>query len=180
MTLDDRFKALTPHRQQHSERVADVMGALAAAHGLPVEDARLAGRSHDLAREMARPALIEEARRLGIPIGSEEEAEPVLLHGPIAARWMERAGIGHWGLWEAVRYHTTAAPGIGPMAQALFVADGVEPGRRYPERAALYDQAMAHLSDGYCAVLRHTLAYLHTRGLTPHPDMVKAIAECDG
>lgn len=180
MTLDQRFGALTAHRRAHSERVAALMTELASQHGLDVDLAALAGWGHDLAREMSRPELLNEADRLFIAVGPEERVEPLLLHGPVAAGWMEQAGMGTPAVWEAIRYHTTGAPSMGRLAQALFVADGVEPGRQYDDREALLDLAMADLTQGYGAVLRHTLAYLTTRGLSPHPNMLKAVADCAG
>ncbi len=180
MTLEDRFDALTQHRKDHSERVARVMEELAEAHNLDARLARFAGWAHDLAREMARPALLAEARSLGIPMGPEEGAEPLLLHGPIAAVWVERAGRGTDAVMEAIRYHTTGGPELSSLAKALFIADGVEPGRRYPAREFLYDQALRNLDVSYCAVLENTRAYLLERGLRPHPDMLKALEECAG
>ncbi|MCL5115633.1 MAG: bis(5'-nucleosyl)-tetraphosphatase (symmetrical) YqeK [Firmicutes bacterium] len=178
MTLEDRFQALSAHRQGHIQRVMAVMEDLAKAHHLDREAARLAGYGHDLAREMARPQLVEEARRLDVHIGPEEQQEPLLLHGAIAARWLELEGAGSPVVWEAVRYHTTGRKNLDPLGQALFIADGVEPGRQYAERADLLQRALEDLAGGYCAVLEHTLAYLHARGLTPHPDMLDALSAC--
>lgn len=170
--------SLTSHRREHIERVMAVMEALADAHQLDVEQARLAGYGHDLAREMSRPTLIAEALRLGLTWGPEEGQEPLLLHGPIAAAWLEQAHVGTPSVWTAVRFHTTAAPGLDNLGQALFIADGVEPGRRYAERGALLDLALHDLNRGYCAVLRHTWVYLRERGLPPHPEMLKALQDC--
>ncbi|MCY0879100.1 MAG: bis(5'-nucleosyl)-tetraphosphatase (symmetrical) YqeK [Firmicutes bacterium] len=178
MVLEERFRQLTAHRQAHIERVMVVMEALAEAHQLDRQEARLAGWGHDLAREWARPQLLDEARRLGLRWGPWEEQEPLLLHGPVAAAWLQRAGVGTPEVWEAIHYHTTAGPSLGKLARALFVADGVEPGRQYPERETLYQQALRDLDAGYCAVLASTLRYLQTRNLAPHPDMLAAWAQC--
>lgn len=178
MTLEERFGQLSQYRRDHIARVMDVMEALANAHGLALEDACLAGWGHDLARELARPDLKAQAQYLKIPIGLEEAAEPVLLHGPIAAQWLKRAGRGNESVWTAIRFHTTAAAGLDSLGQALFIADGVEPGRQYPERAALFELSLRDLKAGYCAVLDQTRRYLLWRALPLHPDMHKALAEC--
>ncbi len=178
MSLEERFQQLTPHRQAHSQRVVSVMEALARAHHLDLEAARLAGWGHDLAREWSRPALLAEARRLGLTWGPFEEREPLLLHGPVAAMWLREAGVGSPEVWEAIRYHTTGAPRLGKLGRALFIADGVEPGRQYAERDELFHQALQDLDAGYCAVLASTLRYLDRRQLVPHPDMVAAWALC--
>lgn len=178
MTLEERFRALTRHRQEHSERVAEVMRTLADRHHFDQDRAQFAGWAHDLAREMSRPELLEAAGRLGLPIGAAERAEPLLLHGPVAAAWVAEAGRGDEAVLEAIRYHTTGGQGLSPLAKALFIADGVEPGRQYPARPSLYQRALTQLDDGYCAVLMNTQAYLEERGLRPHPDMLSALKEC--
>ncbi|PSR36192.1 MAG: phosphohydrolase [Sulfobacillus thermosulfidooxidans] len=174
-TYHDRFAQLTRHRQEHSLRVAALMEDLASAGGFPRDQAFLAGYAHDLARELSRAALLEEALRLGVTIGPAEQQEPVLLHGPIAAAWLQAEGIGTPSVWEAIRYHTTAAPGQDLLGQALFVADGVEPGRHYPARASIEETVRRSIPLGYQAMLEETLGYLKERGLTPHPLMVQAV-----
>lgn len=175
LSLEERYGCLTQHRRDHSERVALAMETLGRAHGLDMAACRLAGWGHDLAREMSRPQLLAEAARLELTWGQDEEREPILLHGPIAAQWMRLAGQGNESVWRAIRFHTTAGPHLDDVAKALFVADGVEPGRHYPERAALWELALVDLEAGYRAVLQHTLAYLQERGLAPHPHMLEAL-----
>jgi len=179
-TLVDRFNRLTRHRQEHIERVVAVMEKLAEVHQLDREAARLAGYGHDLARELARPELLAEAERLGISYGPEERAEPILLHGPVAARWLKDLSLGNPDVWQAIQYHTTAAPGLSPLAKALFVADGVEPGRRYDGRAALEKLAYDNLEQAYAAVLHSTVQYLDARHLPRHPLTQGALAELNG
>jgi predicted HD superfamily hydrolase involved in NAD metabolism len=175
--IGPRLALLSAHRLRHSENVAELTRALAQAHGLSSEAAYWAGLAHDLAREWSRERLLAEARRLGVPVDDEERREPILLHGPVAAAWMQEARVGNAAMWEAVRYHTTAAPGMGPLARALFIADGTEPGRGYPEAAALRRLALKDLDAAYRAVLEETVRYLARRGLEPHPRMRAALDE---
>lgn len=179
-TYRERFAQLSRHRQEHSLRVAAVMEELAVLHGLPADQAFLAGYAHDLAREMSRDALLAEALRLGVRVGGPERQEPVLLHGPVAAAWLEEEGVGAPEVHQAIRYHTTAAPGQDATGQALFIADGVEPGRQYPRRAAIEETARHSLAKAYRALLEETLDYLKGRGLTPHPLMLQALRDTQG
>lgn len=177
--LVERFFALSPARRAHSERVAALGEVLAYYHGLSPDAARLAGLAHDLAREWPDAALLREAERWAIDVGPLERQAPVLLHGPVAAAWLREAGCGSAEVLEAVARHTTAGPGIGPLAKAIFVADGCEPGRQYPEAAALRALAFRDLEAGYRAVLEASMAYLRRRGLPPHPAMLAAWDEVD-
>lgn len=59
----------------------------------------------------------------------------------LPALWHPHAGANlayhHWGcrnreILDAVRCHTLGRPGMGKLAQAVFVADYIEKGRRFP------------------------------------------------
>lgn len=175
--IQSRYSALSSRRRAHIDRVTDLMARLADRYGLDPDEAYWAGHGHDLAREMSRPALLAEAERYTIPVDDFEWDEPVLLHGPVAAVWLQAAGIGGPTVWEAIRFHTTAGPDLSLLAKALFIADGVEPGRNFPERAMLEALAFKNLDAAYYTLIRHTVDYLKSRRLAPHPRMLAALRE---
>ena len=176
--MDARLGKLTPARRAHCERVGELAALLCRAYREDWEEvARLAGRAHDTARELGAQGWFEEAARLGLDVGPEERETPVLLHGPVAAAWMEEAGVGTPAVWAAVRFHTTAAPGLDVGSRAVYVADGIEPGRNYPQADVLRRLAVRDLDQAYREVLAGSEAYLRTRGLSPHPLALLARAE---
>ena len=178
--IEYRFAQLSKHRQQHILRVAEMMTQLAMIHSLSVESGRLAAMGHDLARELSRDALMAEAKRLGLEPSLPEKNEPVLLHGPVAALWLEEKNVGGPDVWEAIRYHTTAAPRLSALAKALFIADGIEPGRQFEGRVGLEKAAKEKsLDEAYILMLKETVKYLKSRGLKPHPLMIEALEVSD-
>jgi predicted HD superfamily hydrolase involved in NAD metabolism len=172
----EHLERLSGPRRAHSERVAEWARELARRNGVSEADAYWAGLAHDLARELSSDDLLAEARRLGIRLGPEEVGAPILLHGPVAAGWMEESGFGHPGIWAAIRLHTTAGPELSLLARAVFIADGTEPGRRFAEAPGLRDLARRDLEAGYRGVLDSTARYLASRGLTLHPLTRAALA----
>ena len=70
------------------------------------------GLAHDLCREMPGPVLIEYCRKNGVHLTQWEIESPVLAHGKASA-------------------HTTGLNGLDDLAQALFVADFIEPSRTF-------------------------------------------------
>ncbi len=172
-----RFNRLSAHRQGHSLRVADLMVDLAKVHGLDPVAAHLAGWGHDLARELSRAELLVEAERCGIAIDIWARQEPVLLHGPVASCWLHAHDVGDMDVYEAIDYHTTGGPNLGVLAKALFIADGVEPGRDFAARENILRKAFSSLDEAFRDLLEETLGYLSQRGLTPHPNMMAAIEE---
>lgn len=172
--VEDGLGRQSAHRRQHSLAVAELAQQLAQVHGDNPAGAYLAGVTHDLAREWSRPALLAEAARLGLEVDDHERAEPLLLHGPIVAAWLEAKGWGGPAEWEAVRFHTTAAPQMGRLARIVYIADAVEPGRTYPEASSLRELALSDLDRGYGRVLQDGIRYLEARGLSVHPRMKRA------
>jgi predicted HD superfamily hydrolase involved in NAD metabolism len=172
-----RLALLSDRRLRHSENVAELTRALAKAHGLNAEQAYWAGLAHDLAREWSADELLDEAKQLGLSIDQWEQAEPLLLHGPVVATWMQRDRVGSAPIWDAIRYHTTASPGIQGLARALFIADETEPARSYPEATRLRRQALKDFDGGYRAVLEASVRYLESQGREVHPRMIQALAE---
>ncbi len=103
---------------------------LAQRHGVDAEACELGAACHDLARHMSPEALLEEAENLGIDIHPIEHRVPIMLHGPVAAAWLERDHeISDSVVIEAVRHHTTGNPGIGLVPKVVFLADKLEPNK---------------------------------------------------
>lgn len=134
------------HRYEHSVRVARCADVLAQRHGLDAAKARLAGMLHDLARLYSPQRLIAECEARGMPIGTREREHPVLLHAPLGAELArERFGVEDREVLSAIAKHTTGAAPMSPLDCVVYLADSLEPGRRFPERAALWELAARDL-----------------------------------
>jgi len=117
----------------------------------------IAGLAHDMARELS-PGLIRTiAGYDDIPVLSEEEINPILLHGRAAAVLMKQEwGVKDEVLLQAVRWHTTGEVGMGKLGMLLLLADYLEPGRQHIDenfrsrvlgRGELTDMMMVVLED---------------------------------
>lgn len=119
---------LPPWLREHIVRVVAEGRRLAQLHEVDPMLVQAAAWGHDLYRHFSDEALLAEASRLGIEPAEAERAAPILLHGPIAAARAEcEWDVREPDVLEAIRFHTTARPGIGPVALTLFLADKVEP-----------------------------------------------------
>jgi predicted HD superfamily hydrolase involved in NAD metabolism len=163
------------HRYAHSVRVARSAELLAMRHGFSAEKARVAGLLHDLARLYATDQLISECRARNIAIDAFEAAHPVVLHAPLSAALAgELFGVRDPEIASAIALHTLAAPGMSPLDCIVYIADGVEPGRTFDERASLWELAMDDLHEGMKAVLYHGLLYTISHGRTVAPQTFEA------
>lgn len=165
------------HRYEHIVRVARLADRLAQRHGANASNARAAGLLHDLARLYSSELLLAECEARGLPIGEFERRNPIVLHAPLGAELArEMFGVDDPDVLSAIRYHTTAAPVMSRLDAILYLADGLEPGRSFPEREALERLAFTDLDAAMCALLRSTITYLTGRGLEPAPQMLAALA----
>ncbi len=155
------------HRYQHSVRVARCAELLAQRHGLDSRKARLAGMLHDLARLYSPARLIAECEARGWCIEPIEREHPVLLHARLgAAIARESFGVEDVEVLSAIEKHTTSAPEMSPLDCAVYLADSLEPGRTFPERAELWELAMRDLTAAMRETLRIT-AKRHARTEAP-------------
>ena len=172
---------LSDKRYTHTLRVAETAERLAELHGLDPTKARLAGILHDLSRETGGDELLRIAAARGLPVGDAEREKPMLLHGPVAAELAESdLGVGDEAVLEAVRVHTTGAPGMGPLSLAVFVADKIEPGRGGGWVEELRRLAQEDLREAARASLEASISYTENRGRAVHPRSREALAWLKG
>ena len=163
------------HRYEHVLRVARLAGRLAVAHGIDATRARVAGLLHDLARLYSPERLLRECRERGLPVAPFEHRNPIVLHARLGAELArERFGVDDPAVLSAIRKHTVAAGVMSPLDAVVYLADGLEPGRSFPERASLAALAFRDLDDAMRAVLRSSIVYLHSRGLAIAPETLDA------
>ncbi len=170
--LDQRY------RFAHTLRVARTAERLAIVHGEDPARARMAGLLHDLARLYSADRLVSECRRRGMPIDAFELAHPVVLHARLGAELArEEYGIDDEAILSAIRTHTVAAATMSRLDAILYLADALEPGRDFADRAALFDLALRDLDAALIAVLESTRGYLEARGLGVAPQTLAALQE---
>ena len=163
--------------RQHIDRVEVGAVGLARRHSVDLDRARAAAIGHDLMRAETPERLLTLAAECGIVPDAVEEAEPVLLHGPVAARVLEdEYQVSDIEVLAAVASHTTARPGMSRLEKVLFLADKIEADkiRRRPEWAEVRDLAPKDLDAALLRFLDLHLAEAIRRGWHIHPRTVAA------
>jgi predicted HD superfamily hydrolase involved in NAD metabolism len=167
---------LSEKRFGHTLRVADTAVDLARVHGLDEDRARLCALIHDAARETEPEEFLRLAEEWNVPVEEPERESPKLLHGPVAAELARRElGVRDEEVLESVRAHTTAKPGMGPLALTLYVADKIEPARDYPSVERLRKLAREDLYTAATESLRRAIAHNEGRGKDVHPSSRAAL-----
>ncbi|MBV9879861.1 MAG: hypothetical protein JO180_05155 [Gemmatirosa sp.] len=137
-------------RRAHIGRVTALLARWAEAMACDPDEAtamRDVGAWHDALRD-APEALLREL--------SGDAASPVeLLHGPAVATLLARQGEQRAEVLDAVRWHTIGSAAWGRVGRALYMADFLEPGRKF----ASADRAFlaAHVPNDFDGVLRQVV-----------------------
>lgn len=164
------------HRYAHCVRVARMSENLARVHGVDTGKARIAGMLHDLARLYPAERLLKESAEHGIAIDAYACEHPVVLHAPLSAALARTMfGVSDSEVLSAIAKHTLGAAGMKPLDCILYLADGLEPGREFAERAALAALAGKDLTEAMRATIRSSLRYLTQRHLPIAPQTAAAM-----
>ncbi len=157
-------------RRAHTARVVALLSAWANIMAVSPEERRAwvdAGRFHDALRDAPEAELRALVGDPALPAG--------LLHGPAAARRMAEAGEHRQDVLEAVRWHTTGCATWSRVGRALYMADFLEPGRRFAraDRAYLAAQVPRDFDGTFRQVVRMRLEWALREGHALLPGTVE-------
>jgi 2-amino-4-hydroxy-6-hydroxymethyldihydropteridine diphosphokinase len=164
------WACVSEKRRAHIERVTALLDEWARALGLPADEARAwhdAGRLHDALRDAPE----EQLRALA---GDASGYTTDMLHGPAAAARLGMDGETRQELLDAIRYHTVGNPAWGRLGRALYMADYLEPGRKFSrrDRAYLASQVPHDFDATFRQVLRARLEWSLREGMRLFPEAV--------
>jgi HD superfamily phosphohydrolase YqeK len=148
---------MSPKRFRHTEQVVALAAKMAVLHGADPEKARIAALFHDCCKD-------------------EEAPGNNLTHAGKAADLMQSEfGIEDADILNAVRYHTTGRAHMSKLELIVFLADTLEPSRKYAGIDALRALALKDLYRGAMTVLRELKLYLERNGFKMDRDGLEAI-----
>jgi predicted HD superfamily hydrolase involved in NAD metabolism len=173
--IESSLAVLPQGLREHIQRVRATALEFATAWELSPENRAavdLAAAAHDLARHLPPEALLAEAKRLRIPVTLADRHAPILLHGPVAAELLVREhGVTDTRVVNAARFHTTGRPNMDAIAQAVFLADKVEPWKlqRRPRLAPILALAFTNPKRAIADFLTDEITALFSIGGLVHP-----------
>ena len=137
-------------RRGHIVRVTTLLEAWAPDVATDADEA-LAMRDAGLLHDALRDAPEAELRALS----GDGRSAVDLLHGPAAAERLVQLGETRGELLDAVRWHTLGSASWGRVGRALYMADFLEPGRKF----AATDRAFlaAHVATDFDGVFRQVV-----------------------
>ncbi|MGH7738763.1 MAG: bis(5'-nucleosyl)-tetraphosphatase (symmetrical) YqeK [bacterium] len=164
---------VSPKRYRHVQGVVKTSKRLAARFGLSESKAQTAAWLHDCAKELSRGEMARWIR--GTPFGLDalERKLPGLWHPHAgAAIALRKWNVRDTEVLEAIRCHTLGSEKMKPLAQVVFVADFIEPGREFEGVREARRMAKTGLANGVRFKAGLTLEHLWKNRQVIHPRLV--------
>lgn len=164
---------LDKKRYDHCLGVMDTAMRLADFYGADKEKAAVAGLLHDCARGLSEEELLALARKEDMCITDVEIALPVLLHAPVGALLARRQfGIVDEEVLNSIVLHTLGNNTMNLLDKIVFVADKIEPGRRFPGVERLREKAFQNLDQSLLSCLDMSIDFAVRAGKPIHQQSI--------
>ena len=156
----DLSNKLSKKRFIHTLGVVNSAMYLAKKYGANIEDAHLAALLHDCAKEI--PLLEMRDLVADLPCDQDMLHSGALLHG-LAGMVLANTqyGVTNPDILEAIRVHTTGKENMSKLDKFIFLADYIEPNRKFPGvndiRLAAEQSLDAGVLCGFDMTIRHLI-----------------------
>lgn len=166
---------LVKGRYLHTLGVAETAIKLAKIHGEDENKAEIAALSHDVAKNLTDDELLTIIRNNHIELTNDEKNTRELWHsivGPIKAK--EVFQINDDEILCAIRWHTTGKENMSKLDKIIYLADLIEPSRRFPGVDEIRKASEENLDIAMLKALTHTIKYLLEKGCSIDINTIKA------
>lgn len=153
-------KEMPRSRWEHTLRVAETAIKLAKREGVDQHKTQIAAILHDYCKFWSEQDLAYWIKQELLP---EEllSYNKELWHAPVgAAVARKKFGIKDENILNAIRYHTSGRPAMSKLEKIIFLADYIEPGRRFKEVEEVRRVAENNLNQAVLRALDNTIVYL--------------------
>lgn len=147
---------LSERKYEHTLRTARYAEKLAEIHGADPKKIYKAALLHDV----------------GYFVGRSKK-DRALSHARISERYARRIGVKDPEILEAIRWHTVGKPGLSDLSKILYLADGIEPARKYPSVEIIRELAESDLDSALLLFIEISRNYLHKKGKRMSTNTIK-------
>lgn len=178
-----------PYRLEHTLSVANECLALADIFGLSAYEKKqitVSALLHDIAKGLSLDEFKALDKKYSVGFNDDDFASPAVLHAKAGAKIaeLEFAEYVNEDICKAIEMHTTGGENMSLIAKLLFIADYIEPTRKWDicreTRERFYFELGEVGADIYkvldrtmIKILDQTAKHLEETGRAVHPDSVK-------
>lgn len=162
-------------KQMHEKRYIHTIGVmetaieLARQYDVDENKAELAAIFHDYAKCRPIPEMEEIIKRENLPKDLLQHNKE-LWHAPVGAYLVEKeVGITDRDILQAISYHTSGHENMTMLDKVIYVADYIEPGRKFPGVDEARKLARENLDEALLFALKRTIQFLMEKNQTIYP-----------
>lgn len=171
--IDEDIKnVLSEKRYQHSLSVMKKAEELAIKYGVNVEEAKLVGLVHDIAKDVPKAEKLQYVKEHHIEIDDIEKVNVELLHAKIGANICKEKYKFTKEMQDAIQYHTVGNINMDDLAKVLFIADKTEDTRTYMDLKKVEEVRKKGIIDELIFLLDTSIEYTMKKGGLIHPDSI--------
>ena len=161
-------------RRPHVMGCSDTAFEMAKRFGADPDLARRAGILHDVTKAMGPTEQLHLCQSYGMVTTELQRDNPKLLHAKTGAAAAERIFGEDPRTVEAIRWHTTGKAGMTTLEKILYIADYMEPIRKFPGVEKLRELAWTDLDAAMFCGLDQSISLLRRQGRIIDPDSLAA------
>lgn len=163
-------KRLPDNRYSHVLGVMASAALLAKRFDVPEDKAQTAAILHDVAkfsdRDWMKRVIIEQEMDQRL---LDYHAE--LWHAPVGAYVARKEfGVADEDILNAIRFHTTGRPAMSDLEKIVYIADLIEPNRKFTGVDELRQKQEEGLDAMMLACVKHSIDFLNSKGAAVFPD----------
>lgn len=170
------IRLLNPNRIDHVLGCRDTAVELAKRWGADVTNAARAGILHDVTKALDGPLQLTLCREYGTMLDDFGQHNPKTLHALTGSLVAERIFGENQEVVSAIRHHTTGKADMTLLEKIIYVADYMEPGRKFSGVEKMRELAFTDLNGALRLGLEMTLENLTSRELDISPESLEALA----
>ena len=157
-------------RRPHVIGCSETAVALAEKYGADPVLARRAGILHDITKALGAEEQLRLCQRYEIPLTELQRENPKLLHAKTGAAAAREVFGECEEVCSAIHWHTTGRQNMSLLEKILYIADYMEPNRRFPDVDRLRELVWKDLDAGLAFGLELSIRQLEATGRIIDPD----------
>ena len=167
---------LDPKRVPHVLGCRDTAVELAKRWGADVTDAARAGILHDITKAIDGPLQLTLCEAYGKILSDFSRKYPKTLHALTGSLVAQRIFGENEAVVSAIEWHTTGKADMTLLQKIIYVADYMEPNRKFPGVEKLRELAFTDMDAALKLGLEMTLEHLKRQGAEVSPESREALA----
>ena len=163
-------------RYWHSISVAITAVTLAEIYGVDKDNALVSGLLHDYCKSLNYEELLSACEKHGVVLSEEDKLSDGCIHGFLAAKVCKDKFNINDEIYNAIYYHTCGRPNMTTLEKIIYMADFIEPLRRFRDKVSdirmlTYtdiDAAIVIATERSLEFLNKREKYIHSNTLRTH------------